>query len=76
MVVRGLLRLPSARHRRARSHQPRDARSPLMVRLGKPVAAVNLGRTRADHLLALKVERPVGETLEALARTLTATAGC
>jgi NAD-dependent SIR2 family protein deacetylase len=28
------------------------------ARLGKPVAAVNLGRTRADALLALKVEQP------------------
>ena len=28
------------------------------ARLGKPVAAVNLGRTRADGLLALKVEQP------------------
>jgi NAD-dependent SIR2 family protein deacetylase len=37
-------------------------------RLGKPVAAVNLGRTRADHLLSLKVESPVGVTLDALAR--------
>lgn len=35
-------------------------------RLGIPVAAVNLGRTRADHLLALKVERPVGEALDDL----------
>ena len=26
------------------------------ARAGKPIAAVNLGRTRADHLLALKVE--------------------
>ena len=26
------------------------------VRAGKPIATVNLGRTRADHLLALKVE--------------------
>lgn len=25
---------------------------------GKPVAAINLGITRADHLLALKVEAP------------------
>jgi NAD-dependent SIR2 family protein deacetylase len=25
---------------------------------GKPIAAVNLGRTRADHLLALKIEEP------------------
>jgi NAD-dependent SIR2 family protein deacetylase len=31
---------------------------------GKPVAALNLGRTRADDLLALKVERECGETLE------------
>jgi NAD-dependent SIR2 family protein deacetylase len=37
---------------------------------GKPVAAVNLGRTRADALLALKVERPVGESLAALAEAL------
>ncbi|WP_219212155.1 NAD-dependent protein deacetylase [Variovorax boronicumulans] len=40
------------------------------VAAGKPVAAVNLGRTRADELLTLKVERPVGETLETLARAL------
>ncbi|MGN4189393.1 NAD-dependent protein deacetylase [Burkholderia gladioli] len=33
---------------------------------GKPVAALNLGRTRADPLLALKVEAPCGATLEAL----------
>ncbi|WP_426955671.1 NAD-dependent protein deacetylase [Muricoccus radiodurans] len=30
---------------------------------GKPIAAVNLGRTRADDLLALKVERPCDEAL-------------
>ena len=35
-------------------------------RLDKPVAAVNLGRTRADHLLTLKVEGPAGATLGAL----------
>ena len=34
---------------------------------GKPVAAVNLGRTRADGLFTLKVQRPVGEALAALA---------
>ena len=34
---------------------------------GKPVAALNLGRTRADSLLALKIERPVGEVLAELA---------
>ncbi len=36
-------------------------------RLGKPVAAVNLGRTRADHLLTLKVEAPVGASLDTVA---------
>ena len=30
----------------------------MAARAGKPVAAVNLGRTRADELLALKVEEP------------------
>lgn len=40
------------------------------VAAGKPVAAVNLGRTRADELLTLKVERPVGEALETLAEAL------
>jgi NAD-dependent SIR2 family protein deacetylase len=30
---------------------------------GKPIAAVNLGRTRADDLLTLKVERPCEEAL-------------
>lgn len=33
---------------------------------GKPIAAVNLGRTRADDLLALKVEQAVGAALSAL----------
>ena len=37
------------------------------VSAGKPVAAVNLGRTRADDLLTLKVAQPVGEALSALA---------
>ncbi|RYG14478.1 MAG: NAD-dependent protein deacetylase [Burkholderiales bacterium] len=36
------------------------------VDAGKPVAAVNIGRMRADPLLTLKVELPVGETLSAL----------
>jgi len=40
------------------------------VAAGKPVAAVNLGRTRADDVLTLKVARPVGEALEALAEGL------
>ncbi|MEK6349402.1 MAG: NAD-dependent protein deacetylase [Burkholderia sp.] len=36
----------------------------------KPVAALNLGRTRADPLLALKVEAACGSTLDALAARL------
>jgi NAD-dependent SIR2 family protein deacetylase len=38
----------------------------LAVRAGKPVAAVNLGRTRADALLALKVEQPCETALSFL----------
>ena len=34
--------------------------------LGKPVAAINLGRTRADALLALKVEAPCESALSFL----------
>jgi NAD-dependent SIR2 family protein deacetylase len=34
---------------------------------GKPIAAVNLGRTRADPLLALKVELPCTEALAPIA---------
>jgi NAD-dependent SIR2 family protein deacetylase len=37
------------------------------TRLGKPIVAVNQGKTRADDLFTLKVEQPVGETLSALA---------
>ncbi|RYY72938.1 MAG: NAD-dependent protein deacetylase [Comamonadaceae bacterium] len=37
---------------------------------GKPIAAINLGRTRADELLTLKVPMPCGEALAALAATL------
>jgi hypothetical protein len=33
---------------------------------GKPIAAVNLGRTRADHLFALKISEPCGEVLSAV----------
>ena len=40
---------------------------------GKPIAAVNLGRTRADDLFTLKVAQPVGETLAALVARLPAT---
>ena len=36
------------------------------VSLGKPVAAINLGRTRADGLLALKVEEPCESALSFL----------
>jgi NAD-dependent SIR2 family protein deacetylase len=30
---------------------------------GKPIAAINLGKTRADHLLALKITAPADEAL-------------
>jgi NAD-dependent SIR2 family protein deacetylase len=39
-------------------------------RAGKPIAAVNLGRTRADHLLALKVETSCATALTSLADEL------
>lgn len=38
------------------------------VATGKAVAAVNIGRTRADPVLALKVETEVGRALDALAQ--------
>lgn len=41
-----------------------------MAEVGKPIAAVNLGRTRADDLLSLKVSAPCGETLRALTAAL------
>ena len=34
-------------------------------RLGKPIAAVNLGRTRADAFLTLKVEASAADALDA-----------
>jgi len=40
--------------------------------LGKPVACVNLGRTRADELFACKVEGPCGGVLPELSRALSA----
>jgi NAD-dependent SIR2 family protein deacetylase len=40
------------------------------ARAGTPIAAVNLGRTRADHLLALKVMEPCGLALTALIEML------
>jgi NAD-dependent SIR2 family protein deacetylase len=39
-------------------------------KLGKPIAAINLGKTRADPLLALKVEAPCAATLDALAQRI------
>ncbi len=36
------------------------------VKAGKPVAAVNIGTTRADPALALKLEAEVGKTIDAL----------
>jgi NAD-dependent SIR2 family protein deacetylase len=38
--------------------------------MGKPIAAINRGRTRADHLFALKVEHGCGEVLTDLVKTL------
>ncbi|MDB5877201.1 MAG: NAD-dependent deacetylase [Variovorax sp.] len=40
------------------------------AKVAKPVAAVNLGRTRADDLFTLKVAQPVGETLAGLVAQL------
>ncbi|SDG46063.1 NAD-dependent protein deacetylase, SIR2 family [Onishia taeanensis] len=37
-----------------------------------PIACLNLGRTRADELYALKLERPIGTTLTALVAALEA----
>ncbi len=42
-----------------------------MAELGKPVAAINLGRTRADDLLTLKVEANCAEALRGLRLTHT-----
>jgi NAD-dependent SIR2 family protein deacetylase len=39
-------------------------------RLGKPIAAINLGRTRADALLSVKVERSCAAVLAALVASL------
>ena len=41
-------------------------------RSGKPIAAINLGRTRADPLLAFKVEQPCAEALAILVAQLSA----
>ncbi|EWH02410.1 NAD-dependent protein deacetylase [Halomonas sp. BC04] len=37
----------------------------------KPIACLNLGHTRADALYSLKVEAPVGKTLDTVVATLT-----
>ncbi|HEY1611853.1 MAG TPA: NAD-dependent protein deacetylase [Paraburkholderia sp.] len=39
-------------------------------KLGKPIAAINLGRTRADPLLALKIAAPCAAVLDALAQRI------
>jgi NAD-dependent SIR2 family protein deacetylase len=39
---------------------------------GKPVAAINLGKTRADHLLSIKTEARTEHALPLLARLLEA----
>ncbi|WP_104203244.1 NAD-dependent protein deacetylase [Billgrantia saliphila] len=41
------------------------------VEAGKPVACLNLGRTRADPLYTLKLEAPVGDALTALTAAVT-----
>lgn len=43
------------------------------VSAGKPVAVVNIGRTRADAVLTVKVEQEVGATLQALVTRLAST---
>ncbi|MBV8626330.1 MAG: NAD-dependent protein deacetylase [Paraburkholderia sp.] len=40
---------------------------------GKPIAAINLGKTRADPLLALKITAPCSDMLTALAARLAST---
>lgn len=42
---------------------------------GKPIAAVNLGRTRADHLLALKISAPADQALTGILATLPTESG-
>lgn len=45
-----------------------------MARSGKPIAAINIGRTRADDLLALKVEARCSLVLASLQESITFTA--
>ncbi len=42
------------------------------VAAGKPIAVVNIGRTRADQVLTLKVEHEVGQALDIVAQRLEA----
>ena len=42
----------------------------LAVEAGKPIAAVNLGRTRADHMIALKIEASAERLLPQVAALL------
>jgi NAD-dependent SIR2 family protein deacetylase len=42
------------------------------AKAGKPIAAVNLGRTRADPLLSLKIEQPCADALAFLREASTA----
>ncbi|HVW49972.1 MAG TPA: NAD-dependent protein deacetylase [Trinickia sp.] len=41
---------------------------------GTPIAAINIGRTRADALFSLKIEAPCGDALSAVAAQLAASA--
>lgn len=38
--------------------------------MGKPIAAINLGRTRADHLFSLKIEQSCADVLRSLIEQL------
>jgi NAD-dependent SIR2 family protein deacetylase len=47
-----------------------------MAERGKPIAAINLGRTRADDLLAFKVTEPCADALQfLLSRQISLNAG-
>jgi NAD-dependent SIR2 family protein deacetylase len=39
-------------------------------KMGKPIAAIKLGQTRADHLLSLKFERSSADALRSLIERL------
>jgi hypothetical protein len=41
-----------------------------MAEAGKPIAAINRGRTRVDHLLSVKVEDNCATVLHALLATM------